>query len=75
MAPPRCRNISSSNTWAALRERRVDVAIGHRNDGGDVGGEIAVDARAPGLRASRQSLTAGKRFEIDLDRRRGILGE
>ncbi len=37
------------------RERRVDVAVAHRNDGGDVAGEVAVHARRAGLARRRGS--------------------
>ena len=58
------------------REGRVDIAIAHGNEGGDVAREVAVRARrARVFAASRQSLTAGRDLEVDLDRGGGVLGE
>ena len=58
-----------------LRERAVDIAVAHRHEGRDVGGEIAVGTR----RAVRERVAAiahgRERLELDRDGGGRILGE
>ena len=55
------------------RKCSVDVAIGHGNDGGNVGGKIAVSADRAGSRGSAIVAHRRQDLEIDLHRRGGVL--
>ena len=54
---------------------RVDVAIGHGDDGGDVAGEVAVGAGGAGFSCIAVVAHRGQDLEIDGHRRGGILRE
>ncbi len=57
------------------RECRVDLAVAHGNDGGNVGREVAVGRRSTGARGIAAVADRRQDFEIDVDRGGGVLRE
>ena len=57
------------------RECRLDVAVAHGNDGGDVGREVAVRRRRAGAGGVAAVADRRQQLELDVHRGGGILGE